>query len=66
MVFFPMLRIAQRTCVARMTAHRLVLPDLQNLHSRHSGVYSGITWSPGFTEVTLGRCAHSNDKGRRD
>src|SRR5690606_32129977 len=32
--------------------HRLVLPDLQNSHSRHSAVYSGITWSPGATLVT--------------
>jgi hypothetical protein len=32
--------------VARTAWHRLVLPDLQNLHSPHSAVYSGITWSP--------------------
>ncbi len=32
--------------------HRLVLPDLQNLHSPHSAVYSGITWSPTLTLVT--------------
>src|SRR5690606_12329310 len=32
--------------------HRLVLPDLQNRHSPHSAVYSGITWSPGLTLVT--------------
>jgi hypothetical protein len=25
-------------CVARIFPHRLVLPDKQNLHSRHSGV----------------------------
>ena len=25
-------------CVARTALHRLVLPDLQNLHSRHSAV----------------------------
>src|SRR5690606_34655946 len=30
----------------------LVLPDLQNRHSPHSAVYSGITWSPGATLVT--------------
>src|SRR5262245_26145247 len=29
--------------VARIATQRLVLPDLQNLHSPHSGVYSGIT-----------------------
>ena len=38
--------------VARTAWHRLVLPDLQNLHSRHSAVYSGITWSPTASEVT--------------
>ena len=38
--------------VARTDVHRLVLPDLQNRHSPHSAVYSGITWSPGFTLVT--------------
>ena len=38
--------------VARTARHRLVLPDLQNWHSRHSAVYSGITWSPGLTLVT--------------
>ena len=38
--------------VARTAWHRLVLPDLQNLHSRHSAVYSGITWSPTSSEVT--------------
>src|SRR5690606_8168042 len=32
--------------------YRLVLPDLQNRHSPHSAVYSGITWSPGSTLVT--------------
>src|SRR5690606_33734142 len=31
---------------------RLVLPLLQNRHSPHSAVYSGITWSPGLTLVT--------------
>ena len=30
-------------CVERMATHRFVLPDLQNLHCLHSGVYSGIT-----------------------
>ena len=39
-------------CVARTAWHRLVLPDLQNLHWRHSAVYSGMTWSPGLTLVT--------------
>jgi hypothetical protein len=34
--------------VARTATHRLVLPDLQNRHSPHSAVYSGITWSPGL------------------
>src|SRR5690606_15691740 len=38
--------------VARTATHRLVLPDLQNSHSPHSAVYSGITWSPGLTLVT--------------
>ena len=38
--------------VARTAWHRLVLPDRQNLHLRHSAVYSGITWSPGLTLVT--------------
>src|ERR1700757_235626 len=40
--------------VRRIFWHRFVRPDLQNLHSPHSGVYSGITWSPGLTEVTPG------------
>jgi hypothetical protein len=39
-------------CVARTAWHRLVLPDRQNLHLRHSAVYSGMTWSPGLTLVT--------------
>src|SRR6218665_1852290 len=39
-------------CVARTATHRLVLPLLQNRHSPHSAVYSGITWSPGLTLVT--------------
>ena len=38
--------------VARTETQRLVLPDLQNRHSPHSAVYSGITWSPGWTLVT--------------
>src|SRR3546814_18383039 len=38
--------------VARTATHRLVLPLLQNRHSPHSAVYSGITWSPGATLVT--------------
>ena len=29
--------------VARIAWHRLVLRDRQNLHCRHSGVYSGMT-----------------------
>ena len=28
--------------------------DRQDLHWRHSGVYSGMTWSPGFSEVAAG------------
>src|SRR5471032_3511942 len=35
-----------------MAWQRLVLPDRQNLHLPHSGVYSGITWSPTATDVT--------------
>src|SRR5882724_6197092 len=38
--------------VARMAVHRFVLRDRQDLHCRHSGVYSGMTWSPFFTLVT--------------
>src|SRR5690554_4898275 len=38
--------------VARTATQRFVLPDLQNKHSPHSAVYSGITWSPGLTLVT--------------
>src|SRR5256885_16414911 len=38
--------------VARTETHRLVLPLLQNRHSPHSAVYSGMTWSPGLTLVT--------------
>src|SRR5690606_26582151 len=41
-------------CVARIAVHRLVLRDRHDLHCRHSGVYSGITWSPFFTDVTPG------------
>jgi hypothetical protein len=29
--------------VARMAVQRLVLREVQDLHSRHSGVYSGMT-----------------------
>src|ERR1700742_3604044 len=29
-------------CVARILPQRFVLPDLQNLHSRHSGVLYGV------------------------
>src|SRR4030095_17122794 len=39
-------------CVARIAVHRLVLRDRHDLHCRHSGVYSGITWSPLCTLVT--------------
>src|SRR5690606_3728015 len=39
-------------CVARTAWHKLVLPEVQNLHSPHSAVYNGITWSPTFTLVT--------------
>ena len=39
-------------CVRRITEHRLVFPLLQNLHSRHSGMYSGTTESPTAQEVT--------------
>ena len=34
--------------------HRLVLPLRQNLQLRHSGMYSGMTWSPGLSVVTPG------------
>src|SRR5437762_3127094 len=40
--------------VARICWHRLVLRDRQNLHCRHSGVYSGMTWSSFFSVVTPG------------
>lgn len=33
-------------------AHRLVLSDLHCLHSPHSPVKRGITWSPSLTSVT--------------
>ena len=39
-------------CVARIAVQRLVFRLRHDGHSRHSGVYSGITWSPGLTEVT--------------
>jgi len=39
-------------CVARIFWPRLVRPERQNLHSPHSGVYRGITWSPALTLVT--------------
>src|ERR1700678_1257355 len=38
--------------VTRILWHRLVLPDRQNSQVPHSGVYSGITWSPALTLVT--------------
>ncbi|MDT4882420.1 hypothetical protein FQZ97_1183660 [compost metagenome] len=41
-------------CVPRISWHRLVLRLRQNLHWRHSGVYSGMTWSPFFSVVTPG------------
>ena len=44
--------ISPLPCVPRIAVHRLVLRDRQLLHCRHSGVYSGITWSPGFSDVT--------------
>ncbi len=40
--------ITPRPWVGRIAWHRLVLGWRQYSHSRHSGVYSGITWSPGF------------------
>src|ERR1700712_2306250 len=36
-------------CVARILPHRFVLPDLQNLHSPHSGVLGG-----GVSERNIG------------
>jgi hypothetical protein len=44
--------ISPLPCVARIAVHRLVLRDRQLLHCRHSGVYSGITWSPALSDVT--------------
>src|SRR6185503_19556254 len=38
-------------CVARIAVQRLVLRDRQDGHCRHSGVYSGMTWSPFLTLV---------------
>src|SRR3981189_3289831 len=35
-----------------MAVHRLVLRDRQDGHWRHSGGYSGMTWSPFLSEVT--------------
>src|SRR5690606_1334004 len=37
-----------------MAVHRFVLRERQDGHWRHSGVYSGITWSPFLTDVTPG------------
>src|SRR5262245_59447964 len=37
-----------------MAVHRFVLREVHDLHSRHSGVYSGITWSPFLSVVTPG------------
>ena len=44
--------ITPRPCVARIATHRLVLRLRQYSHCRHSGVYSGMTWSPFFSDVT--------------
>src|SRR6187402_1968782 len=41
-------------CVERIAVHKLVLCEVQDLHCRHSGVYSGMTWSPFFSVVTPG------------
>src|SRR5579862_5540587 len=41
-------------CVARIAVQRLVLRDRHDLHCRHSGVYSGMTWSPRLRVVTPG------------
>ena len=41
-------------CVARIAVQRFVLCEVQDLHWRHSGVYSGMTWSPFFSVVTPG------------
>src|SRR5687767_14013642 len=41
-------------CVERIAWHRLVLGFRQYSHCRHSGVYSGMTWSPLRTDVTPG------------
>src|SRR3954462_5291727 len=40
--------------VARIAVHRLVLRERHDLHCRHSGVYSGMTWSPLLSVVTPG------------
>ena len=40
--------------VARIAWHRLVLRDRQYSHWRHSGVYSGMTWSPFLTDCHAG------------
>src|SRR4030081_93595 len=44
--------IRPRPWVARIAVQRLVLRDRHDGHCRHSGVYSGMTWSPFFTLVT--------------
>src|SRR6185503_18361169 len=41
-------------CVARIAVQRFVLREVQDLHSRHSGVYSGMTWSPFLSVLTPG------------
>ena len=38
--------------VERIAWHRLVFGLRQYSHSRHSGVYSGMTWSPGWSVFT--------------
>ena len=40
--------------VARIAVQRLVLCDVHDLQLRHSGVYSGMTWSPFLSVVTPG------------
>src|SRR2546421_7939480 len=48
------------------TLFRSVLPERQNLHSPHSGVYSGITWSPARTLVTRSEEHTSELQSRSD
>jgi len=44
--------VKKNTWVDLTTEHKFVFPLLQNLHWPHSGIYNGITWSPGWTDVT--------------